>query len=182
MRAHSRVPQQKRLTIIGLGNEMLSDDGVGIRIVHELRNRMRNTTVAFEEIPVGGLQLFDHLIGTEECIIVDALQTGTQPAGTLLRYVQTPASDPITITSSHQINLGQVLSLARMMGAQLPKRLTVYGIEAEDVTTFREACTVRVSQAIPKLVDLICEDVQTNHARHARVTNEWQVIPDMGIT
>ena len=173
------VPQQKRLTIIGLGNEMLSDDGLGIKVVRELRSRLDDRSVAFEELSVGGLQLFDYLIGTEECIIVDALKTGTQPAGTLLRFVQTPDTEPVKLTSSHQIDLGQILGLARFMGAPLPKRLTVYGIEADDITTFQETCTAQVSQAIPKLVDAICNDVQTDHAERTRFTNTWQIINEL---
>ena len=175
----NHVPQQKRLTIIGLGNEMLSDDGLGIRVVRELKNRLDDRSVAFEELSVGGLQLFDYLIGTEECIIVDAIKTGTQPAGTLLRFVQTADNEPVTLTSSHQIDLGQILGLARFMGAPLPKRLTVYGIEADDITTFRETCTTQVSQAIPKLVEAICNDVQSDFAEHTLCTGEWHIINDL---
>jgi hydrogenase maturation protease len=175
----NHVPQQKRLTVIGLGNEMLSDDGLGIRVVRALRSRLDDRSVAFEELSVGGLQLFDYLIGTEECIIVDAIKTGTQPAGTLLRFVQTADNEPVTLASSHQIDLGQILGLARFMGAPLPKRLTVYGIEADDITTFREACTAQVSQAIPKLVDVICNDVRTDPAERTPCTDEWQIINDL---
>jgi len=175
----NHAPQKKRLTIIGLGNEMLSDDGLGIRVVRELKNRLDDRSVAFEELSVGGLQLFDYLIGTEECIIVDAIKTGTQPAGTLLRFVQTPDTEPVKITSSHQIDLGQILGLARFMGAPLPKRLTVYGIEADDIATFRETCTAQVSQAIPKLVDAICNDVQTEYAERTPCTDEWQIINEL---
>jgi hydrogenase maturation protease len=177
----NQPPQRRILTIIGLGNEMLSDDGLGIKVVRELKNRLDDRSVAFEELSVGGLQLFDYLIGTEECIIVDAIKTGKQPAGTLLRFVQTAEDDPVTLTSSHQIDLGQILGLARFMGAPLPKRLTVYGIEADDITTFRETCTAQVSQAIPKLVEAICNDVQTDHAARTPCTDEWQIINDLVI-
>jgi hydrogenase maturation protease len=172
------VPQKSRLTIIGLGNEMLSDDGLGIRVVRDLKNRLNDRSVAFEELSVGGLQLFDYLIGTEECIIVDAVMTGSQPAGTLLRFIQTADNEPVALTSSHQIDLGQILGLARFMGASLPKRLTVYGIEADDITTFRESCTEQVSQAIPKLVDVICSDVESYRADRLRCTDEWHIIND----
>jgi hydrogenase maturation protease len=170
---------KKPLTIIGLGNEMLSDDGLGIKVVRELGNRLGDRSVAFHELSVGGLQLFDYLIGTEDCIIVDAIKTGSQPVGTLWRFVQTADNEPVKLTSSHQIDLGQILGLARFMGAPLPKRLTVYGIEADDITTFRETCTPQVSKAIPKLVDAICGDVQTGHAERTPCTDEWQIIDDL---
>lgn len=173
------VCTRKQLTIIGLGNEMLSDDGIGIKVVRELRKRLDQESVSFEELSVGGLQLFDYLVGTEECVIVDALMSGRYPAGTLLRFEQSADNEPVTLTSSHQIDLGQILGLARFMGASLPKRLTVYGIEAEDITTFRETCTVCVAEAIPKLVDAICIDLMTDRPEQPRCTDEWQIINDL---
>jgi hydrogenase maturation protease len=166
----------KPFTIIGLGNELLSDDGVGIRVVQELKKRLADTSITFEELAVGGLELLDHIVGCRECIIVDAITSGEQPAGTLFRFIQLPDQEPVKLTSSHQIDLGQVLGLARLLGASLPKKLTVYGIEVADITTFREACTEEVSKAIPKLVELICHDVHQNGISSRDRTGEWQVI------
>ena len=172
----SRFTHRKPLTIIGLGNEILTDDGVGIRVVRELKNRLELEEATFEELSVGGLQLLDHIVGTEECIIIDAMATGAQPPGTLFRFVQTPDAEPIMVTSSHQIDLGQVLGLAKLFGAALPRKLTVYGIEAQDVTTFHDGCTSQVSAAIPKLVDIICKDIQEDSAATCNRANEWQII------
>jgi hydrogenase maturation protease len=173
------VPVLKRLTIIGLGNEMLTDDGLGIKVVRQLKNRLNDRSATFEELSVGGLQLFDHLIGTEECIIVDAIKTGTHPVGTLMRFVQSADNEPVALTSSHQIDLGQILGLARFMGAPLPKMLTVYGIEADDITTFGETCTAQVSQAIPRLVDAICLDVRSEGNASTQQSEEWQIINEL---
>jgi hydrogenase maturation protease len=171
-----RLSHAKPFTIIGLGNELLSDDGVGIRVVQELRKRLTDTSIKFEEIAVGGLELLDYVVGCRECIIVDAIISGRQPPGTLYRFVQTPDQEPVKLTSSHQIDLGQVLALAKLLGASLPAKLTVYGIEVSDITTFRDACTEEVSEAIPKLLDLICTDVQQNGMNSRVPTGEWQVI------
>jgi hydrogenase maturation protease len=171
-----RLSRREPLTIIGLGNELLSDDGAGIRVVQELKKRLADTSITFEEIAVGGLELLDFIVGTRECIIVDAITSGVQPAGTLYRFVQLPDQEPVKLASSHQIDLGQVLALAKHLGASLPTKLTVYGIEVSDTTTFRDACTEEVSKAIPKLVDLIFADVQENAINSRVRMGEWQVI------
>jgi hydrogenase maturation protease len=171
------LTMRKPLTIIGLGNELLSDDGAGIRVVRELKKRLPENDVAFEELSVGGLQLLDYITGFERCIIVDAVATGVRPAGTAYRFVQTPDSEPVTLTSSHQIDLGQVLALAKLLGTDVPQKVIVYGIEAGDVTTFQESCTNGVSKAIPKLVDTICRDLVDNGACCTR-TGEWQIVSD----
>ncbi|HUI66551.1 MAG TPA: hydrogenase maturation protease [Bacteroidota bacterium] len=162
------------LAIIGLGNEMLSDDGLGIRVVRALRQRLRRRDIEFEELSLGGLPLLDHLIGFDRCIIVDAISTGLYPPGTTLRLVQTGSSAPVAIRSSHQIDLSQILGLAELLGERLPREVAVYGIEACDVTTFHDDCTSAVAAAIPSLVDAICRDIEKN--RLSAPPGQWQLI------
>ena len=178
----SRLSHQKPLTIIGLGNEFLSDDGAGIRVIREVKRRLQRQSVVFEELAVGGLQLLDYLTDTDVCILVDAVNSGMHPAGTLYRFVQEPDGRPVTLSSSHQIDLGQVLGLARILGAALPKKLIVYGIEAEDIVTFRDGCTELVAAGIPSLVDIICNDVMEEESNpHAR-SGEWEIIQELVTT
>ena len=132
-----------------------------------------------EELAVGGLVLLDFVTGCKECIIVDAITSGTRPVGTLFRFVQLPDQEPLKLTSSHQIDLGQVLALAKLLGASLPEKLTVYGIEVSDTTTFRDACTEEVSNAIPKLVELICTDIHQRGTDSRVLTGEWQVLDQL---
>jgi hydrogenase maturation protease len=165
-----------RTRIIGLGNELLSDDGLGIRAIRQLRKRLGGGAYSFEELSVGGLELLDHITGCERCIIVDAIATGAHPAGTVLRFLQTTDSDPITLTSSHQIDLSQVLTLARLLGGDIPRTVLVYGIEAQDVVTFHDGCTPEVGRAIPRLVETICADLAGGeNAPHPGV---WQIVTD----
>jgi hydrogenase maturation protease len=173
-----RLAKRKPLTIIGLGNELLSDDGLGIRVVRELKKRLPADDVAFEELSVGGLQLLDHIIDCEQCIIVDAIATGAHPAGTAYRFVQTADTEPVTLTSSHQIDLSQVLALAKLLGADVPRTLTVYGIEAGDITTFQDGCTNEVAKAIPELVETVCRDVNDGGTVRGTRTGTWQIIND----
>jgi hypothetical protein len=63
-----------------------------------------------------------------------------------------------------------------MLGAELPKTLTVYGVEVCDVTTFREACTVAVSRAIPTVVDAVCRDLESGEEEFRVRTGQWQII------
>lgn len=172
------LPPRNSLTVIGLGNDLLSDDGLGIRTIRQLKARLALDDAVFQELSVGGLQLLDHVVGYERCIIVDAMTTGKEPAGTIYRFVQTPDAKLVPLSSSHQIDLGQVLALAKLLGAELPETLTVYGIEALDVTTFRDGCTAQVSEAIPRLVDLICRDLDESVAISGLRTGGWEIIHD----
>ena len=164
------------MTVIGLGNEYLSDDGLGILAVRQVADRLTDYGITFQELSIGGLELLDHLVGFRRCVIIDAIATGSCPPGTIHRFVRNPGSDAVTISSSHQLDLTQVLTLGRLLGADVPEQVTVYGIEAGDITTFHTGPTPEVAAALPALVDAICGEVRGNPPLTDLTADEWQVI------
>ena len=161
-----------RLIIIGLGNEFISDDGAGIFAVRQLRERIsrvnRNVSeatadfpgdIVIEELTSGGLQILDAITGYERCFIIDAVLTGMNPPGTIYRFEQRGQEEPVKLASSHQINLPEVLGLARLLKVNIPTSITVYGVEVGDITTFSTGCTDEVEEALPQLIDVIWRDL-----------------------
>lgn len=154
---------KNNIIIIGLGNEFISDDGIGIYTVRELKKNNFFNDFTIKELSVGGLELFDYLCGYEKAIIVDAFITGSQPAGTIYKCIQTNDKEFVKIKSSHQVDLMQVLGLAKALDIKIPDKVIVYGVEAGDITTFRCKCTPEVEVAIPRLVKLIQNDIMENN-------------------
>lgn len=163
-------------TVIGLGNEYLSDDGLGILAVRQVASRLWDSGITFQELSVGGLELLDHLVGYKRCVIIDAIATGAYPPGTIHRFVRNPGNEAVTISSSHQLDLTQVLTLGRILGADVPEQVTVYGIEAGDITTFRSGPTTEIASSLPALVDAICADLRGNPPLPHLTADEWQII------
>jgi hydrogenase maturation protease len=182
-RSESSGVQKKHSIVIGLGNEFISDDGVGIYAVRSLKNKINSTSsnFLFEELAVGGLQLLDYLVGYDSCTIIDAIVTGKHPAGTIYRYVQTQHQESVKLTTSHQIDLSQVLNLAKLFNPETPNTIRVYGIEVNDVTTFSTKCTPVVEKALPHLVELIYNDLFNDRdffkqAADKESNNQWELI------
>ena len=166
---------RQRRVVIGLGNEILSDDGAGIHAVRELR-KSHAGEAEFSELAVGGLALLDYIAGYDVCMIVDALRTGTHPPGTILRCLQTSGGEPHALTSSHQIDLAQVIALGALLGAAMPPSIVVWGIEAEDITTFNPHCTASVARALPHLVEAIGAELASGHGADPVPAGRWQVV------
>lgn len=163
-------------TVIGLGNEYLSDDGLGVLAVRQVADRLKGSGITFQELAIGGLELLDHLVGYKQCVVVDAIATGAYPPGTIHRFVRKPGNDAVTISSSHQLDLTQVLTLGRLLGADVPEQVTVYGIEAADITTFQSHPTPEIASSLPALVDAICADLSGSQPFPDLTADEWQVI------
>jgi hydrogenase maturation protease len=139
--------------IIGLGNPLVSDDSVGLRVVAELRTVLAGREgVDVAEDYWGGLRLMERMIGYRRVIVIDAICTGEAP-GTLHRL--TPDSIATQKSASaHDVSLPTALAFGRQAGAELPddKDVTLLGIEALDLVNFSEQCTPAVTAAIPRAV------------------------------
>jgi hydrogenase maturation protease len=158
MTCESLPPTMKRTLVLGLGNPILSDDSVGLRVVQELQKVLPpQEDVVIDEDHWGGLRLMERLTGFDRAIIIDAIQTGAAP-GTI--RILHPSEIPTQHSASaHDVNLPTALAFGRQMGLHLPPddSIVLVAIEAEDVLTFGEQCTPAVAAAIPHAVKLVKE-------------------------
>jgi hydrogenase maturation protease len=156
-----------RTLVLGLGNPILRDDGVGIRVAQKLSDLLDgDPDIVVEEDYWGGLRLMERMIGFDRAIIIDAIVTHSEPPGTIM---QLRADDMPTqrSASAHDVNLPTALELGRQSGAHLPgdNDILLIGIEAEDVQTFDESLSPAVHEAVPLAIDLVLEAIskENNH-------------------
>jgi hydrogenase maturation protease len=149
--------------IIGLGNSILRDDGVGIYAAREVSRRLSRdragVNVDIVETEVGGFTLMELMAGWKNVILLDAIQfEGLQP-GAVVRIDPEDLHTSLRIRSVHDIDLPTALELGRRMGFDMPARLTVFGIQAQDMLTFGEFLTESATRGMNKAVDLVLKEI-----------------------
>jgi hydrogenase maturation protease len=145
--------------IIGMGNPLLTDDGVGIAVAHAVAERLKhrmNLTVT--ELHTGGIRLMEAMAGFKRAVVVDAMLSGAPP-GTLQRFDPRDFVTTKNTFSSHDTNFGTAYDLGRMAGVPLPEQVSFWGIEARECRLFCEQFTDEVTGAIPGAVNLIVEEI-----------------------
>jgi hydrogenase maturation protease len=99
----------------------------------------------------------EHLIGYDQAIIIDAVQTGNGRPGQLydLHLDDLPNFSAGHITAAHDTSLQTALKVGQKMGASLPLEIRVVGIEAERVYDFSETLSSEVAASIPHAVQMV---------------------------
>ena len=148
--------------IIGLGNPLIADDSVGLRIAEHLKARLADYPgVEVTEDYWGGLRLMERMIGYDRAIVVDAICTGAAP-GTI-HHLAPDALATQRSASAHDVSLPTALAFGRQAGVELPADRDVHlvGIEAQDVVNFSEQCTPAVAAAVPRAVEEVVRLLET---------------------
>jgi hydrogenase maturation protease len=161
--------------VLGLGNPLLADDGVGPWIARAVSSRLGpQATVEVDEAPGGGLRLMERLAGYDVAVLVDAICTGEHPAGQIL---QISPSDLETrhSGSSHDATLQAVLRLADVVGYGMPE-IRIVAVEATDVLVFRETCSPAVAAAIPRAATAVLDELVGLHERYLQ-RQGWPLLP-----
>jgi len=147
--------------MLGMGNTILCDDGVGIYVVQEAAKRCQRDDVDFADASVGGMRLLDIIAGYDRIIMVDAIKTTDGKPGDVYRLC--PGDLPTLHSgSTHDLSLTGALALGRGMGMQLPadKDFVIIAVEVEEVWTFGEECTPAVAEAIPRVVEAVLAELE----------------------
>jgi hydrogenase maturation protease len=148
-----------RIVVLGVGNILLSDEGVGVRAVERLQRDYRlPPTVEVIDGGTSAMEMLDDLAGADHLIIVDAVRSGRAPA-TMVRIADEDV--PVffkTKLSPHQIGLSDVLATLELIGER-PGRITVIGIEPVALDTAM-ALTPQVEALLPKVVDQLVKELR----------------------
>ena len=154
--------------VIGLGNPILTDDGVGVKVAYEvdktLSDEMREH-ISVTEASAGGLRLMEAMIGYDRVILIDAMLTGDgNKPGTIQRMT---LDDLRTISptqhsaSAHDTTLVTALDAGRYLGIHLPEEIIIYAVEVENILDFSEEPTPAVADAIPKVTKSVMAELKT---------------------
>ncbi len=145
------------IRILCLGNELLADDAFGLVVAEELRRRFPQLDVVFTTD--SGFHLLDNLLEANLICVIDCIQTGNVPPGTL--YVLRSSDMKSSYgPSPHYVGLLETLQLAKELLLNVPKDVIILAVEAADCLTLGGKMHDAVKSAVGLVVDLVAEIAQ----------------------
>ncbi|MCX6656889.1 MAG: hydrogenase maturation protease [Candidatus Bathyarchaeota archaeon] len=144
-----------RTLVIGVGNLLRTDDGVGIHIINRL-SKLHPEIDTFDAA-MGSIEILEAMRGYERVIILDSIETGIEP-GTIYRVNLASGEKPPVISHSHGTDILTIIELGHQLyGDGMPKDIILIAVEAEDTVTIGDKLTKRVQEAMDEVLQKILE-------------------------
>ena len=157
--------------VVGLGNPILGDDGVGWKVAQAVEAQLSNlqpptSNIEVDCVALGGLSLMERMVGYERAIVIDAIGSGQHALGEVYHFDLDDLYDPSAghTTAVHDVSLMTALKMGRSMGANLPRQITVVAVESPYTYDFTEELTPPVAVAVPVAAQLVLEMLLSERA------------------
>jgi len=146
--------QHRKVLLLGIGNTVLTDDGVGIHAVRLVSEEAVQAGLSVKEAEVAGFALLDVLEGFDSVVVIDAVRLPGTAAGEIVVVDAETMPPSLHLVAGHQVDLPTALVLGRESGSHMPTEAKVVGVQIEDDRSFGTEPTAAVAAAAPKAARL----------------------------
>ena len=148
----------KTIVVLGAGNELIKDEGVGVHVIRILQHRLSPSLSDTKLVDIGTSPNFDHLIeGADKIIIVDAVKGGCQP-GTIYRFTpEQIVSEHVATTSLHEMGILESLKMMELAGSKLADTIVI-GVEPAEVEVGL-GLSRELKRQMPKIIQTVLEEI-----------------------
>lgn len=145
--------------ILGLGNELYGDDGIGLHVVRILRKKVEAKkenfpwldNVDFEECSLSGLSLLEVIVGYDKLIIIDTIKKATPVTGRIHLLEEKDLRD-IPGPSPHYVSLPQTLDIGKKLGLKVPSKIKIIAVEAKNMYNLGESLSPEMEKVLPSII------------------------------
>jgi hydrogenase maturation protease len=152
--------------VLGIGNPILGDDGVGWKVAEQVQLKIQKLApmVEVDFASLGGLSLMERLLGYSHLVLLDSMETGDVPKGTVKVFPLIELQNPMAghSASAHDASLITALQAAQELGADVPTRIDVVSIEARMTYDFSEELSPEIAAAVPVAVQEAIKLLEAN--------------------
>lgn len=147
--------------VLGIGNEILTDDGIGPKLCDFLTNKFKNKPIKFEKLNVGGLEVLEFIQGYETVIFIDAIKTLNGEIGEVYIYTPDDFKETSHLSNLHDTSFITALELGKSLNFKIPSRMYIVAVEIKEDMVFSEYFTEELAAKYEmikhKIVNLIYE-------------------------
>jgi hydrogenase maturation protease len=151
---------KKKTLILGIGNNILTDDGIGFRLIGDLRKMISEPDVYYETACCGGLELVEYIKDFKQVVFIDAIRTKEGKPGDVFYFVPSDFRETMHLSSLHDVSFLTALKLGQTLNLDLPNDLHIIAIEIIEDMEFSEEFTPLIKEKYPQILEKVLKTVK----------------------
>lgn len=138
--------KKNKILIHGIGNEIVTDDGIGPKLVKRLNGNLSRTDIDFETAFVGGLEVLEFIQGYQTVIFIDAIRTRDGIPGTVYKLTPENFNSTIHLSSVHDVSFVTAVDLGRKLGLEMPEFIHIIAVEIVEDRVFDDNFSPQIQE------------------------------------
>ena len=130
--------REKETLVVGIGNEILTDDGIGPKLIHKIRNSYQYPGLTFVSTCLGGLDMLEIIKDYKHVIIIDAIKTEGGKPGSVYHLTTDDFKETLHISNVHDISFLTAIELGKKLQINMPEVIDIIAIEIVEDLVFGE--------------------------------------------
>ena len=147
--------------VLGIGNSILGDDGVGVHAAQEVARIIKDENIVVRDVSIDGLNLLELILGFDKLVVIDAIMTENGEVGEIYRLKPENICELArSAISPHHFNLASTIEVGkRLFPEEIPEEVVIFAVGTHNIDQVTEELTGKVKEAIPEVVNLILEEL-----------------------
>lgn len=146
---------KEKILILGLGNDILTDDGIGPRLVKDIRLLFPDLPARFDTACCGGLEIIEMIRDHETVIFIDAIRTPTGTPGTVYHLSPSHFRETSHLSNIHDLNFTEALRTYEMLGIRPAAEMHIIAVEITEDRIFCERLSATIEKRYPEILKTV---------------------------
>jgi len=154
-------PHNKELLILGVGNEILMDDGIGPKLTRALQQKFHSENIKYDTLCLGGMELLEYIQGYKNVIFIDAIKTRDGIPGSVYYYTPDDFKETLHLSNLHDVSFLTALKMGKEIGLEIPEQIDIIAVEIIEDMVFGDSFTLPIQEKYEAIFNEVSEFVET---------------------
>ncbi len=146
-----------KILVLGIGNEILTDDGIGPHLINKLPGILERTDIKYSVACCGGLDVMEYFQGYKKVIVIDAIRTPDGKPGNIYHFTHSDFRETSNLSNLHDVNFITALNLGNILEIELPSDIHVIAVEILEDREFSESFTPELERQFPEILNKVTD-------------------------
>jgi len=152
---------KNKILVLGFGNEILTDDGIAVKLVKHLKNLNTNPQITYDTSWLGGLEILEYFREDYHSVLfIDATKTGKSKPGTIKQYKLDTFEETLHLSNFHDASFVNVIKLGHKLDYKVPEIIKIISIEIVEDEVFDNNFSKEIEEKYDEIVNSVKEIIQ----------------------